>query len=221
MPDPLGSSRGTTFRPCASGSLLPPGIPKQQRRSDEQRDEEPVQDQEDSRRAPRAQPEDQRDHGDQRLGERHRAGAMRTSEYPVSELRRTIFPALADDQKVDSHIKLQVRLPENNFSFMFGVLELSAASNTCSTRSKLAFRQDMGACTPVRVRPGESRFVWHRRKPLVYAHYRILVGLLGRESRGSKSFQRGFESHPHHVSPARPGSEEVRILPARSACLVL
>ncbi len=50
--------------------------PKQPRRSDEQRDEEPVQGQDLYRRAPReAQPEDQHDHGDQRLSERRYADA--------------------------------------------------------------------------------------------------------------------------------------------------
>ena len=74
MPDSLGRSCGSTLLPCARGGLLPPSIPKQQRRSDKQPDEEPVQDQDsqDSRRVPRAQPEDQRDHGDRRLGERRR-----------------------------------------------------------------------------------------------------------------------------------------------------
>jgi len=74
MPDSLGRSCGSTLRPCARGSLLPRSMPKQQRRSDKQRDEEPIQGQDLSRPAPRGvQPEDQRDHGDQRLSE-HRRG---------------------------------------------------------------------------------------------------------------------------------------------------
>jgi hypothetical protein len=36
-------ARGSTPRPCARGSLLPCSMPKQQRRSDKQRDEEPIQ----------------------------------------------------------------------------------------------------------------------------------------------------------------------------------
>src|SRR5215213_1185725 len=72
MPDSPGRSCWSTLLPRARGSLLPPSIPKQQRRSDELRDEEPVQgqDPQDPRRAPRAQSEDKRDHGDKRLGER-------------------------------------------------------------------------------------------------------------------------------------------------------
>jgi hypothetical protein len=74
MPDSLGRSRGSTLLPLPHGKLLSPSIPKLQRRSDEQRDEEPVHDQDpqDSRRAPRAQPEHQLDRGDQRLSERRR-----------------------------------------------------------------------------------------------------------------------------------------------------
>src|ERR671910_2784623 len=59
MPDSLGRSCGSTLLPCARGSLLPPSIPKQQRRSDKQRDEEPIQGQDLYRPAPRgAQPEE-------------------------------------------------------------------------------------------------------------------------------------------------------------------
>src|ERR687898_485660 len=79
----LGRSCGSTLRPCARGDLLPPGVPEQQRRSDEQRDEEPVYGQNLCRRAPRgAQPEDQRDHGDHRLGERHREQRACHSMWP-------------------------------------------------------------------------------------------------------------------------------------------
>src|ERR687889_771032 len=84
MPVSLGRSCGSTLLPCARGGMLPRSIPKQRRRSDKQRDEEPIQDQDpqDSWRAPRAQPEDQRDRGDQRLSERRRGQRARHSMWP-------------------------------------------------------------------------------------------------------------------------------------------
>src|SRR5918997_4106405 len=106
MPDSLGRSCGSTLLPClrprARGRLLPPSIPKQQRRSDKQRDEEPIQDQDPqgSWRTPRAQPEEQRDHGDQRLSERRREQRVR---HPVWSEARDDGTDDSDGEHPDKH----------------------------------------------------------------------------------------------------------------------
>ena len=82
-PNSLGRGCESALLSCARGRLLPRRIPKQQRRSDKQRDEEPSQPQDLYRRAPREdQPEDQHDHGDQRLRERRREQRACHSGWP-------------------------------------------------------------------------------------------------------------------------------------------
>ena len=74
---------GSTLRPCARGCSLPPSIPKQQRRSDKQRNEEPGHAQDLCQSAPLgAQPEGHRDRGDQRLSECHREQRARHPRWP-------------------------------------------------------------------------------------------------------------------------------------------
>src|SRR5215210_2201227 len=98
MPDSLGRCCGSTLRPCARGSLLPRSIPKQQRRSAKQRDEEPVQGQELYRPAPRgAQP---CDHGYQRLSERRREQRACHSVWPEARDDGTDDP---DGEHPDIH----------------------------------------------------------------------------------------------------------------------
>ena len=82
--DDRSPARGSTLRRCARGSLLPRSIPKQQRRSDKQRDEEPIQGQDfgHGANAGLVLPGDQRDHGDQRLSERRREQRACHSRWP-------------------------------------------------------------------------------------------------------------------------------------------